>query len=425
MKKIVLSLAAVMLAVLFAPQASAIPAFARQMGKACSTCHFQHFPALNDFGRSFKAGGFVDMGKQSKIEKEGISLPGIMNASLFFKFRYQKTNGNDLPGFTTDPVTGVQTSNTTLASGDFQIPDEFALLIGGRVGKNVGFMFEGQLADGAAPLVAGFKIPFMYGVGEGETRIGVVPFITDALGAAYGFELLNTGSVRNVRVSEHRSETSAQQYIGTATPASGLALVVNNPLYYVNYTRYSPHEPADVSGSKMNLSYLRAAVTPTLMGFDVGAGVQYWFGTAADNTLGVGADKEYKAYAIDAQAQGAVAGMPLGVYLAYARAPKSSGAIPNAYNAGTAAKKAATILAELGVLPGVATVQIGYRNANDGVPGDQGDDAVTVGGTYQIAQNIQLQLQHSSRQKKNGVGRYDGTAKAGDNLTTFMLSGGL
>src|SRR5207244_2364317 len=69
-------------------------------GNDCSTCHSQHYPTLNEVGRDFKAGGYTDMGtgKQEKIEKDDISLPGILNTSLFLKLRYQKTNGIELPG---------------------------------------------------------------------------------------------------------------------------------------------------------------------------------------------------------------------------------------------------------------------------------------------------------------------------------------
>ncbi|MDO8989960.1 MAG: hypothetical protein Q7U91_10025 [Sideroxyarcus sp.] len=425
MKKIVLSLASVLVATAFAPEASAIPAFARQQGKACSTCHFQHYPALNDYGRSFKASGFTEMGKQGTIKGDNLSLPEVLNSSLFFKFRYQKTNGSDL------------SADASQASGEWQVPDEFALLMGGRVSNNIGFMLEGQLAAPDAPLVAGFKMPFMYGVGEGEMKVGLVPFTTDGLGAAYGFELLNTGSVRNVRISEHRSETSAQQYIGTAAAAQGVALVVVDPMYYVNVTRYSPHHAGETAGQKMNLTYARVAVTPTIGEWDVGVGVQAWSGTAADAT-GVDA-QTYKATALDAQAQGAVAGMPLGLYFTYATAPGSATATEagsNFFNsnfdtAGTwtsenpNSKKATTILAELGVLPGTATVVLGYRKADNGKSANSKDDAITIGGTYQFAQNVQLQVMHSTRSKAGSVGRYDGTAEKGSALTTFMLSAGL
>jgi len=45
--------------VMLAPTtASAIPAFARQTGAACYSCHFQAFPAIKAFGRAFTMGSF-------------------------------------------------------------------------------------------------------------------------------------------------------------------------------------------------------------------------------------------------------------------------------------------------------------------------------------------------------------------------------
>ena len=76
-------------------QASATPVYARQTGFSCAACHFEQFPLLNAFGRSFKANGYTDsgLGKQAKIEDDNLSLPSTLNASFVSKLRYQKTNG--------------------------------------------------------------------------------------------------------------------------------------------------------------------------------------------------------------------------------------------------------------------------------------------------------------------------------------------
>src|SRR3989338_6880146 len=92
MKKIVLSLAGVLAATAFAPEAAAIPAYARQVGMACNACHAQHFPVLNSFGRAFKAGGYTMMGAQGKVEGEHLSLPDTLNMSMIVKLRYQDNN---------------------------------------------------------------------------------------------------------------------------------------------------------------------------------------------------------------------------------------------------------------------------------------------------------------------------------------------
>ena len=51
----------------------AIPAFSRQYGTSCSTCHLD-FPKLNDFGRAFKDAGF----KFPKDDETFIKVPPVM-----------------------------------------------------------------------------------------------------------------------------------------------------------------------------------------------------------------------------------------------------------------------------------------------------------------------------------------------------------
>ncbi len=405
--------AALLVAAVVSTPSQATPAFGRQAGKACTTCHFQHYPALNGYGQEFKAGGFTDMGKQGLMKGKDFSLPEVLNASLFFKFRYQDTNGSDNPG------------NATLASGDWQVPDEFVLLFGGRVTENIGFMLEGQLADPDAPLVAGFKMPFMFKAGG--MKVGVVPYTTDGLGASYGFELLNTGAVRNVRILEHRNETSAQQYIGTASPALGAAFIVWDPKFFANLSRWTPNHAGDASGMKLSSTYFRAAYTPTMGDWDLGAGVQSWSGTSEDATGG--ALRDTKAWAVDFQAQGAYGNLPLGVYLTHANAAATpaGAAVTNLFNTNRNDRTATVIMAELGVLPNKATLQLAYRWADTGsTAANSKDNAWTLGATYQIAQNARLQVEHSTRSKggATNVGRYAGSSVAGDSLTTFMLSAG-
>jgi len=408
-------------ALVAATPSQAVPAWARQTGKACTTCHFQHYPALNDYGQEFKASGFTEMGKQQVLKGKDFSLPAILNASVFFKIRYQKTNGDDHP------------DEPTPASGEWQFPDEFALLLGGRVTENVGYMIEGQLANGAAPLLAGFKMPFMFKAGK-DMKVGVVPYTTDALGASYGFELLNTGAVRNVRIMEHRNESSAQQYIGTATPAMGAALVAWHPQFFVNLTKWSPNHAAiaeERANGNPSSTYLRAAWTPTVGDWSLGLGVQSWSGSSdRDDDSGNGTVEtiDTKAVAFDAQAQGVVGGMPLGVYLTHARADGTpAGGRLNLYNANRNDRKATALTVELGVIPNKATVLFAYRKANTGsTSANSDDDAVTIGATYQYAQNVGFQLLLSKRDKGGSanVGRYPGSLSPGDNLVTFMFSAG-
>jgi hypothetical protein len=415
MSKVLLSAATATILLLASPATNAIPAFARQTGNDCSTCHFQHYPTLNEVGRDFKSGGYTDMGKgkQEKIEKDDISLPGILNTSLFLKLRYQKTNGIELPG------------ERTTNSGEWQFPDEFSLLFGGRISRNIGFFLEGQLASHDEPFLANFKIPIMFEVGD--SQIGVIPFTSQDLGASFGFELLSTGAVHNIKSMEHGAESSAQQYIGTDTSAEGLALIYYHRLFHINVTKWSPNHAATAEGranGRPSATYLRAAATPAIKDWDLGFGVQVWSGSAeTDDGAGTGTVTKLntKAWAIDAQAQGKVGNLPLGVYLSHATAQgTATGATPNLFNTNPNNKKATAIAAELGVLPGKATVMLAYRKGDTGDVTNSGDNAFTLGGTYQIVQNVQLQLQFS---KRSGS-LYRSPQEFGDRLFTFMFSAG-
>src|SRR3974390_2917666 len=51
----------------------AIPAFSRQYGTSCTTCHID-FPKLNDFGKAFKDAGF----KFPKNDEDFIKIPAVM-----------------------------------------------------------------------------------------------------------------------------------------------------------------------------------------------------------------------------------------------------------------------------------------------------------------------------------------------------------
>ena len=218
MRTFLISMGALAPLLSFVPQASATPVYARQTGFSCAACHFEQFPLLNAFGRSFKANGYIDsgLGKQGRIEDDNLSLPSTLNASFVSKLRYQKTNG---------------TANTVDAGptnyGNISFPDEAFLTIGGRVSKNIGFQVGLSVVPDdvtSGKILSDFKMPISTKVDD--FTLSAIPFTTSAQGPAYGFELLNTGAVEFARAFENAEETSAQQYLGTAHAASGVALVV-------------------------------------------------------------------------------------------------------------------------------------------------------------------------------------------------------
>src|SRR3989338_8463407 len=295
MKKIVLSLAGVLAATAFAPEAAAVPAFARQTGMACTACHAQHFPILNSFGRAFKAAGYTMMGAQGKVEGEHLSIPDTLNASIVMKIRYQDDNR-------AGPVGASNATLQTRGGGQWQFFDEFALLFGGRVADNVGFLLEGQMAA-TGPLMASFKMPFVYDAGA--AKLSLIPFQTDALAPAYGYELSSGGVMRANRWAEHRFETSAIQYLATGGAATRGAFAAQNDMGWINLTKWAANYMVGTgTSSDLDSNFVRIAATPTVGDWAMVVGLGRSSGSSFDGLAPLDTDQTF----FDFQAQGEVAG---------------------------------------------------------------------------------------------------------------------
>lgn len=418
MRKIITFTAGLLAATAMVQDASAIPAFARQTGMACNACHFQSFPILTKFGKSFKMGGFTLMGTQGKIEgDQGLSLPDTLNMAVLLKGRYKKTNGIEAA------VPGNNALSTN--SGRIDIPDEFALFAAGRVSENVGALVEISIAGAAHGGVANFKVPFVFDVGG--MKMGVVPFSGDA-GVAYGFDLFATGSNTTGRAIENAEGYSVAKYLGTHTEVTGAAVYLANEDFHFNYTPWAQASQATAVGitaTKLGGNYFRAAWTPSMAGWDLGVGVQQFSGNSlkgidSTNLIAAGipvdasgnADTRDSATIFDAQAQGAVAGMPLGVYASMGSASGQAAGPFNSFNSGTEKRSAFGILADLGVIPERLGVQFGLIRAKTGsldVNGsNETDNAYTLGARYKYRQNVSMGLAYT---------KFSGTAyEAGNSL---------
>jgi len=447
MKKVALTLASVLAAAAFAPEASAVPSFARQTGMACSSCHFMKYPTLNGFGRAFKAAGYTMMGAQEKVEGEHLSIPGVLNGSILFKYRYIKdgTNGQarnldplDMGaggrtgttmtvsgGTVPTGVTAGKTGATGTADGQWQMADEMSLFFGGRIAETehftIGFLNENNMVTGG---VAGLRVPVNFDLGA--AKITVVPFTTDALGVAYGFELSSGGIMRANRWAEARREISAVQYNADrgadGGSAAGTAFVVQNDMGFINVTKWSSSFAPGANGqgvesTNYGQNYVRVAATPSIAGFDIVAGVGVESGSSYSNTAA--AEVESKQTFADFQAQGEVAGMQAELYVQHATAAKmTAGMGDSAHNSGgTTDRVATTIGGEVGVIPHVLTVGAAYRNAKDGTQDAAGksrtDNALTLVAVYDLVQNVAL---HATYIKYSG----DNADRAGRPTSRFL-----
>jgi len=353
---------------LISSEVGAVPAFARQTGMACNTCHFQSYPILTAFGRTFKADGYLMAGSQGLIEGQDLSLPNTLNIAMVGKFlaTWDKADGDS--GYTNHTAW----------------PDELGMLIGGRLSENAGFLLE---LDTPAGAVAAGKVQFNV-ADFGGSKLSVVTFNGDA---SYGMELLNTGALSLQRPIEGH-DWSAAELLGKFAEESGSAAdgvgggvgftaAVHSSSFFVNATTYSFDEA--IASSAI---YLRGAWMGDVSGWDVGVGVQSYSGTTTVGAVAVDANKTV----FDAQAQGMVGDMPLGVYASFGTAPGSDAAatVKNAYNTTVDDATAMGVLAQLYVAPAVSVFG-GYGNLE--FSADHSDSYITVGAKFKPAQNITLE----------------------------------
>jgi len=437
MKKIVLSLAGVLAAAAFAPEASALPVFARQTGMACSACHFQHFPLLNSFGRAFKSAGFTMVGAQGKIEGDRLSIPDTLNMAFLGSMGYVKSNQlADTTGVTKNPGNG-----GAYLPG---IAGEASLFVGGRVSDFAGFLSEITLS-GAAAIDSG-KLAILPEIGSSGIHAGVIPFATNGQGASYGFEYLNTGanavhSITNTvgnalggTGDEFVNAVSAQQYIHTATAADGVAAVVNSDMGFVNITKYNMTGMASGQQGSMGSTYARVVGLFDLAGWDSALGLQSWSGSSLNDGGGVIANalmNQSKAWAIDGQMQGTLGEMPTGFYFSYANAAAANAnEAPNAFNAGQLTRSSLNVDAEIGIVPEVVTLGAAIRRGKSGFDtgllnggaangSNASDNAYFLTATYKFAQNM---LGRLSYVKQSGdYWNAANSAATGDTTTAVNL----
>jgi hypothetical protein len=247
--------------------------------------------------------------------------------------------------------------------------------------------------------------------------------------------------MRANRWAEHRRETSAVQYnadqnkVPSSTAntgaATGFALVAQNDIGYINFTKWSPNYAMGGNGSSINSfdmssRYFRIAATPSVRDWDmvVGFGVMGGESLVTDTSLVapvVASLWETKQTFADFQAHGLLGKNDLGVYAQYAKAPvinntQAVGSIYGSTNgAGATDRKAFTLGADYSVISNVLSLGAAYRNAKNGADATvNGDDALTFTAVYDLAMNVSLHANYS---------KYKGTSRnaTGDQTSMYTL----
>ncbi len=361
--------------------AQAIPAFARQTGMACVSCHSGSFPSLNAFGRAFLASSYTMRGAAPLVEGEDLSIPSDLKMSLVTKLRYEM--------------------KTDVDRGTVQWPDEAGLLVGGRMAENIGGMAELDMkAADADNNFANFKISF-----NAHPNVTVVMWGTDGLGPGYGMELMNTGLKRSQRPIENRKGMSAFQRLGSgATAAEGLTAAYHDNDIMVAYSQWAPHKgdiEADIFGGLAH--NVRANYFMNVAGWDMGFGLSWMGGTIKHGAHDPALELDIDAQGADFQMLGDIGSIPSEFYLSYAVVPKASKArinigdldsklddtFANYWNDSTTDNKTAIgFLGKFSVLPRTS-VYVAYGSSDDGT---DTTSEVTTGVQYMMAQNVKLEI---------------------------------
>src|SRR6202045_548043 len=141
----------------------AIPAFSRQYGTSCSTCHVD-FPKLNDFGKAFKDAGFkfpkddetflkvpptmLGAPAQKDIWPRTIfpgTIPGLPPIGIRFNtfFQVVSKNRNDIN------AANLANPGTFIPRTDFQ-PGLFSIFMAGNFGSDIAFWVDDDLSVGGS-----------------------------------------------------------------------------------------------------------------------------------------------------------------------------------------------------------------------------------------------------------------------------------
>ena len=126
---------------LFPASASAIPAFARQYGISCATCHAA-FPRLNSFGKNFIEDNYrLDNWKDNTLQTgdDMLQLPKVVPLALRVQAYVQTHQANDM-----DPVSGAVNNK---ASWDFQSPYLIKLLSSAPLSDHISYYFAAIMSE--------------------------------------------------------------------------------------------------------------------------------------------------------------------------------------------------------------------------------------------------------------------------------------
>jgi len=233
-----------MLLFLLPQRSAAIPAFSRQYGTSCMTCHID-FPKLNDFGKAFKDAGFKfpqDDENQLKVapvmlgaeaQKQNFpksvwpgSIPGMPPIGLRFNTFFQLTGANRNKF---NPLTPAGSLPQIIPGADFA-SGLFSIFTAGNFGSDIAFWVDDDISVAGKNGAGGLGDAYLKFVNAG--RFLKLP--KDSLSVRIGqFELdLPVTQARSYNLSPY--DIYQQANIGAMNSMVSLQQNVSNQFTFAN-----------------------------------------------------------------------------------------------------------------------------------------------------------------------------------------------
>jgi hypothetical protein len=168
-----------------APQALAVPSFARQTGMACEACHTV-FPELTHFGRVFKANGYTLTNQKQVQDVSGkkeqlLDLAQFPPLSIMAQISYTQMK-TGVPDLSNAGAPGVAQNGTA------GFPQQFSLFYAGKIAPHLGAMFQLTYADDSGTI----------GIDNSDIRFADEALLPDNHTLIYGLSLNNNPTVQDV-----------------------------------------------------------------------------------------------------------------------------------------------------------------------------------------------------------------------------------
>jgi len=374
MKKILLSAAAFAVvavsAVSVAPTTSeAIPAFARQTGAACLSCHFQSFPTLAPFGREFKKGAFTDVGEQALVEDDNLSMPSVLNITMMFRPQFN----------TSTSAAGVKT-NSIAATAD-QV-----LMFGGRIGANTGAFveYDGTFANQQ----------LLHSVDMGDFKV-IGSYYNAGFGEDSGLQLMSVWGQHGGMLGG--KALTINNTMGAAANTVGVSLSVANDMGAVTFGLVDPGSATQAASWRL-APMVRAQGIFDVDGMELAVGAIVVSGDVGVKTAAL--TEVAKRFGIDAQLQGEFGETQVGVYVDYASASAGTAAKPNIYNPSVLSSRTG-YSARVTVKP-VHNI-VGMIGLGQDKTGALKTDKFAVGVEYEVYQNAVINLTYDTSKTAAGT----------------------